>query len=77
MLSFFHRTKKGCQWRYSKRCRSGSCCRDRYSGNRKLIEHRINGLLVPTQDPKSIAAALLEVFDKPSEAIARSAAARI
>lgn len=46
-------------------------------GNRKLIEHRVNGLLVPTQDPKSIAAALLEVFNKPSEAIARSSAARV
>lgn len=46
-------------------------------GNRALIQHGAEGLLVPTGDPERLAAAICESWQLPAEAATRAAAARL
>jgi glycosyltransferase involved in cell wall biosynthesis len=45
-------------------------------GNRELVQHRRNGLLVPPDDAQALAAAIIELIESPESAAAYGRAAR-
>lgn len=49
----------------------------RVGGVPEMIEHGVNGLLVPARDPALLAASILEVLADPESALVRARAARI